>query len=177
LFRITIVQQIIIDICFSICFVVSFSFFLIIVAPLPISRDVVAAEKAEKKRDGENNARPKPFKLPIVSCFALLPSYYPTTSVVSRLYHLPGNKEEKKRKKNTTKTLLIFFRSVFFFFLHSIRGFHFFSSSKKKEERKFPCIFSLYFSVFFQMILCHYNRRFSLVFSTLHLKRDKKINE
>ncbi len=148
LFRITIVQQIIIDICFSICFVVSFSFFLIIVAPLPISRDVVVAEKAEKKRDGENNARPKPFKLPIVSCFALLPSYYPTTSVVSRLYHLPGNKEEKKRKKNTTKTLLIFFRSVFFFFLHSIRGFHFFSSSKKKKNGN-SHVFSLFISRFF----------------------------
>jgi hypothetical protein len=148
LFRITIVQQIIIDICFSICFVVSFSFFLIIVAPLPISRDVVAAEKAEKKRDGENNARPKPFKLPIVSCFALLPSYYPTTSVVSRLYHLPGNKEEKKKKEEYNQDVTYFLSLCLFFFLHSIRGFHFFSSSNKKKNGN-SHVFSLFISRFF----------------------------
>jgi len=58
----------------------------------------VCRRKSREKGDRENNARPKPFKLPVLALCRCL-STTQLQNAVTRLYHSTGNKERKKKKE------------------------------------------------------------------------------
>ncbi len=123
--------------------------------------------KSREKGDRENNARPKPFRLPVLAlCRCLF-----IRELLVPLHVCIISQETNKKKGERRHYLFSFALSFFFFSLHSIRSFHFFFSSRKKKKNGNP----VYFLIFlFQMIVCHYCRCFSLIFQFTFKEEKKK---
>ena len=153
---------------FFIFFVVLFFFFFLYNrcsrVPLPISRDVVVVEKSREKGDRENNARPKPFKLPVLACRRCF-SRTPLRMSLHVFISFHRKQEERKREKNRTKTLHLFSLLVSFSLYILLEVFTFFFSSKKNGNSPYSL-----FSVF--LLLSNVTTDdISLHFASLHLKR------
>lgn len=152
--RVTIVERIVLDICFSIFLLVSsvFFFFFFSNRYSLVNKARCGCRRKSRGKGEERNGReqyPPETVQTCSSCLArcCLPAA-PATSVVSRLYHSTGNKE--KGEENGTKTLLIFLGAVVFlllllrvllllFLLYIPLEVFTFPPLEKKKERKSPC--------------------------------------
>ncbi len=135
------------------------------------------SSKKQRKRRQREQCPPETVQTSC-TCFASLPFYNITANVVTRLYHSTGNKEKKKKKEEQNEDVTHFLSLCLFpSSLHSIRSFHFFFLLERSERTEIPCIFSPYFSFYFQILVCHYYRCFSLIFQFVFQEREKKKNE
>ncbi len=137
-------------------------------APLSIRRDVVVVEKAGKKGDRENNARPETAQTSCTCFTSLLFSNITTSALLHVLYHLTGNKEKKKKRERERRRSLCL---SFFFSLYSNRSFSLFFSLLRRRRRGTEIFCILLLRSFFS------NNRMSLLsmfLFNLYLKKDEE---